>query len=98
MKLLTLTGILALVPTLFGATGVPVDSQVAPPALTESMMHAADVTPLLAAQVLKNTVFSERTPGFNDLYMIETPDKGRQIVIYCNPTFCYKLRGHTLTA
>lgn len=50
------------------------------------------------AQLLKSTTFSERTPGFNDLYMIETPDKGRQIVIYCNPTFCYKLRGHTLTA
>jgi hypothetical protein len=50
------------------------------------------------AQLFKSTTFSERTPGFNDLYMIETPDKGRQIVIYCNPTFCYKLRGHTLTA
>jgi len=50
------------------------------------------------AQLFKSTTFSERTPGFNDLYMIETPDKGRHIVIYCNPTFCYKLRGHTLTA
>ena len=52
----------------------------------------------LQAQVLINTMFSERSPGFNDLYMIETPDKGRQIVIYCNPSYCYKLRGHTLTA
>lgn len=50
------------------------------------------------AQLLKSTTFSELSPGFNDLYMIETADKGRQIVIYCNPTFCYKLRGHTLTA
>ena len=50
------------------------------------------------AQLLKSTTFSELSPGFNDLYMIETSDKGRQIVIYCNPTFCYKLRGHTLTA
>jgi len=50
------------------------------------------------AQVLINTMFSELTPGFNDLYMIETPDKGRQIVIYCNPSYCYKLRGHHLTA
>ncbi|MEK9711800.1 MAG: hypothetical protein VW258_04460 [Thalassolituus sp.] len=52
----------------------------------------------LQAQVLINTMFSERSPGFNDLYMIETPDKGRQIVIYCNPSYCYKLRGQTLTA
>jgi len=52
----------------------------------------------LYSQVLINTMFSERSPGFNDLYMIETPDKGRQVVIYCNPSYCYKLRGHTLTA
>lgn len=50
------------------------------------------------AQQLRSATFFERTPGFNDLYMIETPDKGRQIVIYCNPNFCYKFRGDTLTA
>lgn len=49
-------------------------------------------------QILKNTMFSEHSPGFNDLYMIQTPDKGRQVVIYCNPSYCYKLRGHHLTA
>lgn len=50
------------------------------------------------AQLLINTMFSERTPGFNDIYMIQTPDKGREILIYCNPTYCYKLKGHTVTA
>ena len=50
------------------------------------------------AQLLINTMFSERTPGFNDIYMIQTPDKGREILIYCNPSYCYKLKGHTVTA
>ena len=61
-------------------------------------VHEYDRSVQWHAQVLKNTMFSEHTPGFNDLYMIETPDKGRQIVIYCNPSYCYKLRGHHLTA
>lgn len=70
--------------------------------LSFAVSGTAEIQPskeeVVFAQLLKSTTFSERTPGFNDLYMIETPDKGRQIVIYCNPTFCYKLRGHTLTA
>lgn len=48
-------------------------------------------------QLLINTMFSEHSPGFNDLYMIQTPDKGREIIIYCNPSYCYKLKGHTVT-
>lgn len=49
-------------------------------------------------QTLRNTMFYEHSPGFNDLYMIQTPDKGRQVVIYCNPSYCYKFRGYHLTA
>ncbi len=48
------------------------------------------------AQLLINTMFSEHSPGFNDIYMIQTPDKGREILIYCNPSYCYKLKGHTV--
>ncbi len=48
--------------------------------------------PLLAQQVT-NTLFSETTPDFNDMYMIRSEDKVRQIRVYCNPTSCYKFRN-----
>ena len=48
--------------------------------------------PLLAQQVT-NTLFSETTPDFNDMYMIRSEDKVRQIRVYCNPTSCYKVRN-----
>ena len=44
------------------------------------------------AQNLINTKFSEASPDFDDLYLINTPDKVRVVTVYCNPSFCYKLR------
>jgi hypothetical protein len=48
------------------------------------------------AQLIRNATFIERTPEFTDLYIIHTHDKGRQIVIYCNASYCYKQVGHTV--
>ncbi|HBS42281.1 MAG TPA: hypothetical protein DEA26_06350 [Oceanospirillales bacterium] len=53
---------------------------------THNLPHNA-----LAAQVI-NTLFSEATPDFNDMYMIRSEDKVRQIRVYCNPSACYKFR------
>lgn len=49
------------------------------------------------AQQIHNATFMERTPEFTDLYMIQTPDKGRLITIYCNASYCYKRSGMTVT-
>jgi len=48
------------------------------------------------AQQIHNATFMERTPDFTDLYVIQTPDKGRLITIYCNASYCYKRRGFTV--
>ena len=48
---------------------------------------------LQLAQQVTNTLFSEATPDFNDMYMIRSEDKVRQIRVYCNPSSCYKLRN-----
>lgn len=47
----------------------------------------------LVAQHIQNATFMERTPDFTDLYIIQTPDKGRLITIYCNASHCYKRQG-----
>ncbi|PHS63236.1 MAG: hypothetical protein COB09_13525 [Thalassobium sp.] len=49
------------------------------------------------ASFIRNATFLERTPEFTDLYIIQTSDKGRQIVIYCNSAYCYKRNGHMVT-
>lgn len=47
---------------------------------------------------IRNATFMERSPEFTDLYLIRTPDNGRQIVIYCNSSACYRLRPQALHA
>ena len=47
-------------------------------------------------QQIHNATFLERTPEFTDLYIIQTPDKGRSITIYCNSAYCYKRMGETV--
>ncbi|MAY14653.1 MULTISPECIES: hypothetical protein [Thalassolituus] len=49
------------------------------------------------ASLIRNATFMEKTPEFTDLYIIQTSDKGRQIVIYCNSAYCYKRNGHMMT-
>lgn len=51
-----------------------------------------------AAGMIRNATFMERSPEFTDLYLIRTPDNGRQIVIYCNSSACYRLRTQALHA
>ena len=48
---------------------------------------------MLVANLIRNATFLEVTPEFTDLYIIETQDKGREILIYCNTAYCYKYRG-----
>jgi NADH:ubiquinone oxidoreductase subunit E len=51
----------------------------------------------LASQVY-SAAFNDVSPGFDDLYVIKTQDKGREIVIYCNTTYCYKNRNAIMTS
>lgn len=60
-------------------------------------MAQQPVNQALFAQQIHNATFMERTPEFTDLYIIQTPDKGRQITIYCNSSHCYKRHGATVT-
>lgn len=50
----------------------------------------------LASQVY-SAAFNDVSPGFDDLYIIKTQDKDREIVIYCNTNYCYKNRNAILT-
>lgn len=51
----------------------------------------------LASQIY-SAAFNDITPGFDDLYVIKTQDKGREIIIYCNVTYCYKNRNGLMTS
>ena len=51
---------------------------------------------LLASQIY-SAAFNDVSPGFDDLYIIKTQDKGREIIIYCNTTYCYKNRNSIMT-
>ncbi len=61
--------------------------------LTEWEASQSDVSHSLISQQIHNATFMERTPEFTDLYIIQTPDKGRLITIYCNASYCYKRQG-----
>lgn len=52
--------------------------------------------PFLASQIY-SAAFNDVSPGFDDLYVIKTQDKGREIIIYCNTTYCYKNRNSVMT-
>lgn len=77
-----LSGI-ALVALLMANASVPAGAQ-------SSVLH-------LASHQIYNAAFNDVSPGFDDLYMIRTQDKGREIVIYCNAAYCYKNRNAIMT-
>jgi len=52
---------------------------------------------LLASQIY-SAAFNDVSPSFDDIYIIKTQDKGREIVIYCNTTYCYKNRNSLMTS
>lgn len=45
-----------------------------------------------------SAAFNDVSPGFDDLYIIKTQDKGREIIIYCNTNYCYKNRNSLMTS
>lgn len=49
----------------------------------------------VASQVY-SAAFNDVSPRFDDLYIIRTQDKDREIVIYCNSNYCYKNRNAIL--
>lgn len=67
-----------------------------------ALAHISVSTPSLSedalASQIQNAAFNDISPGFDDLYMIRTQDKGRVIVIYCNAAYCYKNRNSLMTA
>jgi hypothetical protein len=69
-----------------------VDSLIAPYGLSKG-----NSSTLLASQIY-SAAFNDISPGFDDLYVIKTQDKGREIIIYCNTTYCYKNRNNVLAS
>jgi hypothetical protein len=69
-----------------------VDSVIAPHDLSK-----ATSSRLLTSQIY-SAAFNDISPGFDDLYVIKTQDKGREIIIYCNVTYCYKNRNSVMTS
>lgn len=51
----------------------------------------------LASQIY-SAAFNDISPGYDDLYVIKTQDKGREIIIYCNTMYCYKNRNAVMTS
>ncbi len=54
--------------------------------------------PQVLASQIYSAAFNDISPGFDDLYVIKTQDKGREIIIYCNTTYCYKNRNSLMTS
>ncbi len=59
--------------------------------------NAGANTHWLASQIY-SAAFNDISPRFDDLYVIKTQDKGREIIIYCNTTYCYKNRNAIMTS
>lgn len=64
--------------------------------LPSEFENSSSNTHILASQIY-SAAFNDVSPGFDDLYVIKTQDKGREIVIYCNTTYCYKNRNRFMT-
>lgn len=65
---------------------------------TADSLDAYPSTSHLLASQIYSAAFNDVSPGFDDLYVIKTQDKGREIVIYCNTTYCYKNRNSIMTS
>ncbi|MFT4765740.1 MAG: hypothetical protein ACI9OH_002854 [Oleispira sp.] len=69
--------------------------------ITPFDVSTANLTPVASSQWLASEIYSaafnDISPGFDDLYVIKTQDKGREIIIYCNTTYCYKNRSGMMT-
>lgn len=65
---------------------------------TADSLDAHPSTSHLLASQIYSAAFNDVSPGFDDLYVIKTQDKGREIVIYCNTTYCYKNRNSIMTS
>jgi len=63
----------------------------------DSVTTQYDPSRILASQIY-SAAFNDVSPGFDDLYIIKTQDKGREIIIYCNVTYCYKNRNSIMTS
>jgi hypothetical protein len=63
----------------------------------DSVSTQFDPSKILASQIY-SAAFNDVSPGFDDLYVIKTQDKGREIIIYCNVTYCYKNRNSIMTS
>ena len=88
MKALKTVGLSALITFMMVLTAQRSDNQ--------SSSHRFVNQAWLASQIY-STAFNDVSPGFDDLYVIKTQDKGREIVIYCNTTYCYKNRNSIMT-
>jgi hypothetical protein len=65
--------------------------------ITPDYSSKIELSRLLASQIY-SAAFNEISPAFDDLYVIKTQDKGREIIIYCNTTYCYKNHNNLMTS
>lgn len=47
-------------------------------------------------QELRSLDYKQYTPRFNDLYIIKSHAKNRDVIVYCNAEYCYKKRFNQL--
>jgi hypothetical protein len=73
------------------------DSMVTTYDASENNLSRVGLSQLLASQIY-SAAFNDISPAFDDLYVIKTQDKGREIIIYCNTTYCYKNRNSIMTS
>lgn len=62
-------------------------------------LSAQFLSPLAATtSLIRDATFMERSANYTDLYLIQTPNKGRSIIIYCNTSYCYRQRAQQFFA
>ncbi|NRA25078.1 MAG: hypothetical protein HRU08_11525 [Oleispira sp.] len=59
---------------------------------TDLVDNRYKLSQMLASQIY-SAAFNDISSRFDDLYIIKTQDKGREIIIYCNTNYCYKNRN-----
>ena len=67
-------------------------------AFTAQLSDSREMNTHWLASQIYSAAFNDVSPGFDDLYVIKTQDKGREIIIYCNTTYCYKNRNAIMTS
>ena len=90
MKRISTLSIVIVAASMFGITTSQFNT-------SNTALSELDSLIIVASQIF-SAAFNDISPGFDDLYIIKTQDKEREIIIYCNATYCYKNRNSFMTS